>query len=204
MIVAPVAASLAVFARLPDPMPTHFDVHGRANGWMPRALGAFVLPGIAVLTVALVRLGGKILPAGWRERMEASPVQALAVVLAAFLAAIHVVLLRAALAPMHGIGTVALTLVGALLVTFGLLLPRTRRNPVFGVRTAFALASDENWSRTQRFGGYTMVLGGAAVTVTAIAGAPSAALAAVLASALAPVLWSWILARRGVGNPPHP
>ncbi len=29
-----------VYDRLPDPLPTHFDLNGHPNGWMSRALGA--------------------------------------------------------------------------------------------------------------------------------------------------------------------
>ena len=37
--------SAAVYARLPDPVAVHWDLHGNPNGWMPRPVGAFFAPG---------------------------------------------------------------------------------------------------------------------------------------------------------------
>jgi uncharacterized membrane protein len=96
-------------------------------------------------------------------------------------------------------------LLGALFVALGVLLPRTRRNPFFGVRTAFALASDENWARTQRVGGWTMVGGGIVTIAAGLLGLPAVAIASILTSALVPAIWSWVLAKRGTGDvPPIP
>ncbi len=116
---------------------------------------------------------------------------------------IHVLVLRASLSSAPRLGSAVWVLFGALFVALGLLLPRTRRNPFFGIRTAFALASDENWARTQRVGGYSMTLGGFVALVSGLLGAPAVAIAAVLVSAVAPARWSWVIARRGVGDVPR-
>jgi uncharacterized membrane protein len=85
---------------------------------------------------------------------------------------------------------------GAFFVLLGLILPRVRKNPWIGIRTPWTLASDENWARTHRFAGYTMVLGGGAAIVAAIAGAPVLSLVFILAGAIVPVFYSWRLARQ--------
>ncbi len=196
------AVTLLLYDRLPDPLPTHFDLNGRPNGWMPRAVGAWGVPALEVLVVALLRFGGYLLPQGWRERLEASPVRALALVTALLLTSVHVVVLRAALSPLPNLGSAIWVLLGAMFVVLGLLLPRTKRNPFFGVRTAFALASDENWARTNRVGGWAMVAGGVVALAAGLVGLPAVAVAAILASAIVPALWSWVLARRGTGDVP--
>lgn len=56
-------AQLAAFApRLPDPMASHFDLAGRADGWMPRAtfLGFYV--------VTVIGLTALVLGIGWLAR----------------------------------------------------------------------------------------------------------------------------------------
>jgi uncharacterized membrane protein len=191
-----------VYARLPDPLPRHFDLHGRPDGWMPRAVGAWVVPALEVAIVALLRFGGHLLAPGWRERFDASPVRVLALVTALLMTSIHLVVLRAALSPLPQLGNAIWLLLGAVFIVLGVLLPRTRRNPFFGVRTAFALASDENWARTQRVGGWTMAAGGAVAVVAAVLDAPAVAFSAIVVSAIAPALWSWVLAKRGTGDVP--
>jgi uncharacterized membrane protein len=194
--------TVLLYDRLPDPLPTHFDLDGRPNGWMPRAVGAWLLPGIELLVVALLRFGGHLLARGWRERLNASPVRMLALVTALMLTSVHVVVLRASLSPLPNLGNAIWVLLGALFVVLGILLPCSRRNPFFGVRTAFALASDENWARTQRVAGWTMFGGGIVTLAAGLLGLPALALAAILTSAFVPAVWSWVLAKRGTGDVP--
>jgi uncharacterized membrane protein len=203
VIAGTAALTAALYPRLPDPMPTHFDLMGRPNGWMPRPFGAHALLGVTIVVVGLVRFAGVLLPAGWRDRFEASPIRTMALGLAAFLCGAQVLILRAALSPSPRLGTGIWMLLGALWVVLGLALPRTRRNPFFGVRTSFALASDENWARTQRAAGYWMTGGGVVVLIAGLLGWRAAAMGALVVSAFAPVLWSWLLARRGPGDIPR-
>jgi uncharacterized membrane protein len=196
------AVTALLYDRLPDPLPTHFDLSGRPNGWMPRAVGAWLVPALEVFVVALLRFAGYLLPQGWRARFEASPVRALALVTALLLTSVHVVVLRTALSPLPNLGNAIWVLLGALFVVLGVLLPRTKRNPLFGVRTAFALASDENWARTNLVGGWAMAAGGVITVAAGLVGLPAVAVAAIIVSAIVPMLWSWVLARRGTGDVP--
>ena len=79
------------------------------------------------------------------------------------------------------------------------MIPRIKRNPVMGVRTPWTLTSDENWARTQRVGGYSMVLGGVVAAVFGVLGGTAGgvvALVAIFVSALVPAAYSLVLARR--------
>jgi uncharacterized membrane protein len=186
-----------VYDRLPDPMPTHFDVHGVPNGWMPRAVGAFLLPVIGVLVWALVRFGGGFLPTEWRDRLATSPLAATGLLVAGLLASVQWLVIDAALSPSPRLGTGVWVVLGVFFVLLGQLLPRVRRNPFIGVRTTWTMTSDENWARTHRVAGYTMSAGGALAALSALAGAPVAGLGFILVGALAPVVYSWRLARGG-------
>jgi uncharacterized membrane protein len=195
VLVVGVALTAIVYARLPDPMPTHFGVDGRPNGWMPRAVGAWIIPLVSVVVAGLARVGGSLMRGEWRERLEASPVRGLALASAVLLGSLQVLVLRAGLMPGHRLGGAVWVLLGLFFVAVGLLLPRTRRNPWFGVRTVWTLTSDENWARTHRVAGYSMTLGGLAAAVAGWFGSPAVALALVLTSALVPAMWSWRLGR---------
>ena len=48
-------ASLAVFSRLPDTIPTHWGADGEINGTSPRLWGAFVIPVILLFIALLMR-----------------------------------------------------------------------------------------------------------------------------------------------------
>lgn len=196
LVGAAAVATAAVYDRLPDPMPTHFDVHGVPDGWMPRPIGAFLLPVVAVLVWGLVRFGGGLLPSAWRERLSASPVSAVGVLVTGLLSGLHGLMLQVALSPVPRLGSRVWVLLGLFFVLFGLISPRIRRNPWIGVRTPWTLTSDENWARTHRFAGYTMIAGGSASIAAALAGAPMLGVVCIIAGAVTPVVYSWDIARR--------
>ncbi|NLN59048.1 MAG: SdpI family protein, partial [Gammaproteobacteria bacterium] len=51
-------------------------------------------------------------------------------------------------------------LVGVIFIIIGNYLPKTKQNPVAGVRLPWAMESAENWRRTSRFSGYLFIIGG--------------------------------------------
>jgi uncharacterized membrane protein len=57
------AITAGIYDRLPRTIPTHFDAHGVANGYMPRAAGAWFPLGVALFTWAVLRVAPLIFPA---------------------------------------------------------------------------------------------------------------------------------------------
>ncbi len=163
-------AIAVLYERLPDPMPIHFDLHGRADGFASRAVAACFVPTIA----ALLAIGGRFA----KNRAMAFSLSATAV----FLVALHALVLRVSLDGSMVLGGGLGLLLGIFEVTMGLVFPRLRRNRFVGIRVPWSLASDENWARTHRFGGIVFVLGGAATIVVAaiLDGTSSAAVSVVM------------------------
>ncbi|MDO4568656.1 MAG: SdpI family protein [Clostridia bacterium] len=58
--------------------------------------------------------------------------------------------------------------IGMLLVVLGNIMPKMRRNSLFGLRTKWSMANDDVWQRSQRFGGIASVLCGLVMIVAAI------------------------------------
>ena len=201
------AASLALLAgasgltavlydRLPAQVPVHFDLYGRADGYQHRSVGAWLLPAITLLVWALLRFGARLVPPGARERMLASPMALVGFLTTALFAAMQCIILWAALHPTDSMGRPLALALGLYWLVLALVMPRVRRNPFVGVRTAWTLASDENWARTHRFSSFTFFLGGLVAVVAALAQAPALAIVAIVASALTPLVFSFVVAHR--------
>ena len=194
-----VVLTAAVYERLPELVATHFDLAGNPNGWMSLAMAASFAPAMALGLWALLRALPRLLPQAERKRLgdgSASLVAALAVV---FVAAVHVLILYRAIVPGASIARVIWVVLGGFYVVSGLVLPRIKRNGFMGIRTPWTLASDENWARTQRVGGYAMVSAGVlSALVGALGGTKGSvvALALLLLGAFVPAAYSLVLARR--------
>ena len=57
---------------------------------------------------------------------------------------------------------------GVLLIALGNVMPKARKNGLFGVRTSWSMSSDEVWRKSQRFGGFASVVAGALLLAAAM------------------------------------
>lgn len=192
-------ATVAVCDQLPDPIPTHFDLAGHPNGWMPKTVGAWFMPVFGLILWLFVRFIPFVLPKSEKRRLGADVSAAVAALTTVFLLALHVLILRKAIDPAVPINGPVFLFVGGLLVALGLVMPRVKRNALIGIRTPWALASDENWARTQRVGGYALVATGILTAIVGVRGdvvASAVAIGILLVGPLIPVVYSLLLARR--------
>jgi uncharacterized membrane protein len=137
-------------------------------------------------------------PESWRAKMVNAPMAAAAFLTVAFLGGLHLAILNAALNGGAGLGRELAVLLGLLWIALAVLMPRMRRNPVFGVRTAWTLSSEENWARTHRVASHTFFAGGLlclGACLVSGAVAVTVAILAVIFSALVPTVYSWSIAR---------
>lgn len=58
--------------------------------------------------------------------------------------------------------------IGALLVVLGNIMPKMRRNALFGLRTKWSMANDNVWQKSQRFGGIASVIAGFIMIILAL------------------------------------
>ena len=148
---------------------------------------------------AFVRFIAKILPASDKRRLGDGNLALVASLTAVFMAAVHLMILWVATTPGAVITKPIFLLLGAFFIALGLIMPRLKRNPVVGIRTAWTLRSGENWARTQRIGGYSMVVGGIVAGLSGAFGGPTGGVVAIvsmLAAGIVPAIYSLLLARR--------
>lgn len=192
-------ASLAVYDRLPEHVTVHWDLAGTPNGFMPRAVGAFVTPAILLFTWAMLRAAPSIDPRREHyERGVAYEIVIATLLIPVFL--IHFAVLAIALGYAVPVARLAPALMGVMFVVIGSVMPRARSNFVFGIRTPWTLSSDRVWTRTHRLAGSSMTAAGVVMLVSA-AFAPVAVLEAIIISAVAaalvaPAVYSYLTFRR--------
>ena len=181
--------SAALYDRLPDPVPTHWNISGRADGFTRKPWGALLSP--LLLTIVYLVTAVNVHRTQRRERHADSRVGSGAyqfgVMTVLFLfSSLHVYpLLSASPAPMG-------LVFGMLLLGFGVVLPGVSQNRVLGIRTPWTLRSDDVWRRTHTFGSRVFLVGGAVQLALALADATRPyAMGAFLATMIVPVAYSW-------------
>lgn len=186
------------YAWLPARIAVHWGFAGRGpDNWMPKQIGAFILPVIGlVLTAVLIAIA----PRGAPGARPNSMARAYATVVAAIsgiplYATIGIVGVAMGLElDMHTYATVGL---GLVFMVLGNSLGKTTRNSVIGVRLPWTMASDEVWLRANRLTGWLLVLGGLVTIIGAfITNGIIVALCVIAATAIVSIVYSYAIARR--------
>lgn len=179
LVAAAFVMTALTYARLPALVPSHFDVHGQVDGTLPREIGAWLLPGILLVSTLARRYFSPPSPAA----------KLVSTVAHALLLALHAIVLLTALGTLGDPAVPLAAALSVMLLASGLLLPRVRRNRLVGIRLPSTLASDENWSRAQRFGGHVFFAAGSLALVLSVLGAPTAAHVAIFLAVIATVAY---------------
>jgi uncharacterized membrane protein len=197
---------IALWSRLPDPMPTHWNMEGEVDGYLPKPWGPLVMSlamaCVHVILALVARLSRRALEGELQRRLlgqiQLSIVGFLFVVTAASL----LVALGVAL-PFNRVLSVAL---GALVIGLGASMAELPRNGAVGIRTPWTLADDEVWKRTHALGARLFLLAGSVALVGGALGLHLVPILVGLGTAgVAPVFYSFRVYRKLRGNePPRP
>lgn len=197
LIALPVAFAIVSWPKLPDPMPSHWNMSGEVDGWMPKFWGVAVLPLTGVGIFVLMKLIPVISPKGFRIDQFRGVLHIVQVAILAFLALITVVVYLEALGVPTPQNRIVLAAVGLLFVVIGNYMGKVRKNFFLGIRTPWTLASSEVWARTHRLGGWLFMLGGITMLLGSLLDVrPDWPIGIAVALALYPVLHSYLLYRR--------
>jgi uncharacterized membrane protein len=128
VVAAAFIASAVVYPRLPETIPTHWDLSGRPDGWSNRVWGAWWLPILLTVMWGLVQILPRIDPRGRNYAKFGGAFEAIIVSVMLFMLALHVVMLMAALGYPVQMQRILPIGIGLLLVVIGNLLPRARSN----------------------------------------------------------------------------
>jgi uncharacterized membrane protein len=197
------AISIVVYNRLPDPMPTHWNMRGQVDDYGSRLVGAFLMPLIMIAIAALIPVLPRIDPRGKNYAKFDTAYFTIMNATITVMLAIHVFALAAALGLNISVGRLAPAAAGLLLIVVGNLLPRVRPNWMVGIRNPWTLSSDRVWERAHRVGGYLMLTLGVLLLLSGPLAPPMTtvvlALGGVIAVGIGLTVYSYVLWKKEKG-----
>jgi len=190
-----IAAEL--YTRLPQNVPTHWNLHGVANGFTPKPWGAFMGPMILLFLFLVLRILPAISPQGFRMNNFEGVYRIIRTTFMTFLFIITTVSVLEAAGMQLPIGRIVICSIGLLLAVLGNYMGKLTRNFFIGIRTPWTLASDEVWLRTHRLGGLTFTALGIFLILLGILNAGIGWMVpAILIATAIPVVYSFVIYRR--------
>ena len=156
---------------MPDTVPTHWGVHGEADGWSDKGSTVFMGVAMPLLMLALLFLVPRLDPRGESFNKFKGVYQGFSAAFTVFMVAVGWVTPATALGLVPNdasvVSLIAFGFLGLLLVGLGVAMPRIEPNYTFGVRVPWTLADPTNWRRTHRFAGPVFVVMGVATIALA-------------------------------------
>jgi uncharacterized membrane protein len=194
LVVLAFALVVAVYDRLPEYVPTHWNADGVVDGKKAKPWGPFVLP----LTMAGVFAVLLVLPYISPRKYEMEPFQRayrmIQLGILGFMFVMNVLVLLAGLGWAMPVNRLLPVGIGALLAIVGNFMGKVTTNFFVGIRTPWTLAEPEIWLRTHRFAGKVIVFGGLAIAVAGLLGTNlHFVMLGVLLTALVPAIYSYLM-----------
>lgn len=195
LVLLPIVFGLAIWDRLPDPMPSHFNAAGEVDGYMSKAAVVFALPAgmflLHIICTAVTLMDPK------RKNIDGKPFLMVLWITPVMSILVSGLTYAYALGGKVNITTGVFIGVGILFIILGNYLPKCGQNYSIGIKTPWALNDEDNWHATHRFGGKVFVAVGVVTMILAFFVSASSVLfwvyfALVMVSSVAPMAYSYI------------
>lgn len=192
-----IAVAAYLYPDLPEQIPTHWNIHGEVDDYTAKPWGVIILPLAAIFSFAIMRIIPAISPRGFRTDKFLDVINVFTVTIVGFMSAVAILVLLEANGQNVRINEMIFAGVGLMFIVLGNYMGKVRKNFFIGIRTPWTLASDEVWSRTHRLGGRAFMLLGVFMLLNVFVRFPPGVLiASIVAIALVPIIYSYVLYRR--------
>ena len=195
VILLPILAGVILWNQLPDPMPSHWNASGEIDGWSSKPFAIFGLPLIMLAAQWLCVLGTAADP---KKNNHPEKILHLVLWIIPVLSVVmHTFVYLIALGYGVSMEVVMPVLIGVIFTIIGNYLPKCKQNYTIGIKIPWTLNNEENWNKTHRFAGFLWVVCGIAIMFTGFFGGFWVFLPITFLMVLAPIIYSYMLHRRG-------
>lgn len=196
IIAASFIITLALYNKLPEQMPMHWNLTGEVDRYETRLVGAFAIPVLNVFLLLMMIWMPVIDPRRKNYDKFEGFYKLFQWVMVLFLTGMHVLTLSWSLGYEPSISMFVKLGMGILFMILGNYMGKTRANWFIGIRTPWTIENEEVWNKTHRLGGVLMFLAGLIAFLLAFINQDFTfwiTIGAILAAAIVPVVYSFLL-----------
>jgi uncharacterized membrane protein len=189
-----------LYDALPQTVPTHFDINGKANGWSSKQ-SLWFMPCSLTLGINLLLLFLPKIDPKRRLKSNQGKFEHIRFVVVLFICGISCfVLYVSAHQNMEHMNKFLFAFLGLFFATLGNFFPSLKPNYFIGIRSPWALENETVWKKTHQLAGKLWVTGGLALMILAFVmpddrWLSTIALPLIIIISLVPVLYSFIVWR---------
>jgi uncharacterized membrane protein len=170
LVLIPFAYASCIYPALPDTIPVHFNVEGKADAWGSRDsvfIGPSILGFVSILVYLLMANIRKIDPKRY-EGADDKVYAQFGLFMVAFLALLSLVIIVSSFHQTIPVEQLVFGIMGFAFSIMGIFMPRLKQNYMAGYRLPWTLEDEENWKSTHILAGKYWLYGGLLQGITAI------------------------------------
>ena len=195
-ILLPIFIGVILWNRLPEQLPIHWNASGEIDGYSSKA---FAVIGFPLILLALHWFTVLVTLSDPKKQNHSEKILQLVFWIVPILSVVLSALMySASMGKEIRVEIFVSVSLGLLFVAIGNYLPKCQQNYTIGLKLPWTLHSEENWNRTHRFAGWLWVGGGFLMIVTGFFGMIWLTMAVPLVMGLVPVVYSYLLHRKGI------
>ena len=186
------------YPKLPERVPSHWNVRGEVDGYSSRFFGAFGLPLISLGIYLMMLVTPSLDPKKRNYPRFIGAYNIIRWTTIGIMALTHGIVLMAGMGYTIDAGKVIQPAVALMFILIGNQMGRFKHNYFVGIKTPWTLANEEVWRKTHRMAGPIWVVGGVLALLTTWLPAPynfGVMMAVVVIVSLVPVIYSYFAYR---------
>ena len=196
IILLPVLAGVVLWNQLPEQIPTHWNAAGEIDGWSSKSFAIFGLSGILLAAQWLCALGTAADPK--KENHTQKILKLVLWIIPVLSVLLYTITYAVALGQEVRMEVVMPVFIGVLFAIIGNYLPKCKQNYTLGLKIPWTLNSADTWTRTHRFAGRLWLVSGVVIMLTGFFGGFWIFLIVALLMVFAPLIYSYLLHRKGI------
>lgn len=193
---APSTMVFFMWEQIPQTIPTHYNLAGKADVWGDKGILLWVVPLMTFFMYFLLLFVPLIDPKKRVESME-NKYFSLRLILLSFISVISLLWVYTSASKTIGFTTGLFPVIAVFLIVLGNYLQTIKPNYFIGIRTPWTLQNENNWQHTHRLGARVYMIGGALLLFCSLFGGlqgfNSYFLLSLLLILLIPIFYSFFL-----------
>ncbi|MBO6048027.1 MAG: SdpI family protein [Erysipelotrichaceae bacterium] len=195
LILCPMIFGIAIYNRLPETLPTHWNFNGQIDGYSSRRFVVYIMP---LMLLAIHLVCSLVISLDPKNQNVSRKIKNLVLWIVPVVSVfVSYAIYSNALGKTVDITTLPFMFIGILFMIIGNYMPKTRQNYTIGIKIPWTLDNEDNWNATHRFAGKLWFVGGFIFLIASILKIvnPLIEIIFVLVIAIIPTIYSYIYYR---------
>lgn len=189
IILLPIIFGLAVWNKLPEEIPIHWNAQGEIDGYTGKAGAVFMMPAFLAALHWVCMLVTGLDPKS--KEIDGKPLTMVLWICPVMSLVMGTIIYAAALGHSVDVKIIMPLIFGVMFVIIGNYMPKCKQNYSLGIKLPWTLNDEENWNKTHRFAGFLWVAGGIVILATSFLGSFVIFMCITLLMVIVPTVYSY-------------